>query len=191
MKREKRPLCFKERGDKFKKIKLKKDRLILPVLVMGGILTISLLGFYFKFLIEKERLEVRKDLERILLEVGPILPEKTEPTSPETLFELKETGIVRYFLSEIELIGGYYTPTVHLCLFERGRPIYPLYVYETWSLLTYPEKPPPRIALIRYLLLPRDNSDFQPDKTCFIKEIKTEKDWQELGEKYGFSRDQF
>lgn len=174
-------------------MKLKRDRLILSVLVAGGILAVSISGFYFKSLIEKERLEAKKELERILLEARSTstLPEKNEPTSPETLFELKETGIERYFLSEVELVDVYYVPTVHLCLFERGKPIYPLYVYETWSLLIYPEKPPPQIALVRYLLLPRDNPDFQPNKTCFIKEIKNEKDWQELREKYGFSRDQF
>jgi len=178
---------------KREKMKLKKDRLIFSVLAIGGISAVILSGFYFKSLIEKERLEARKELEKILLEIGPALPEsgKNESTSPETLFELKETGIERFFLSEVELVDVYYVPTIHLCLFDKGRPIYPLYVYESWSLLNYPEKPPPQIALVRYLLLPRDNPAFQPDKACFIKEIKTEKDWQELGEKYGFSRDQF
>ncbi len=111
--------------------------------------------------------------------------------SPEILFRLRKSGIERYFLSEVELINLHYTAKIHTCLYERGRPIYPPYVYDTWALVNYPEEPFPQIILIRYLLLPEDNPDFRPDKNCFIKEIKTEKDWQELKEKYGFFKEQF
>jgi hypothetical protein len=198
MKRKKRPPRFKiylKRWEaKFKKIKSKKDRLIFSALIMGGILAMIFLVFYFKSLIEKERSEVVKEFEKIFLEGRtedkPILLESPEPTSLETLFRLREAGIERYFLTGVELIGDYYTPTIHTCLFEEGKPIYPLYIYETWSEANYPELKP-EISLIRYLLLPEDNLNFQPDKNCFIKEIKTEQDWQELKEKYDFSRSQF
>jgi len=191
MKRRRKISLFKKWKDKFQKIKLKQDRLAFLALIMGGILAMSFLVFYFRSLIEKERLWIRKELEGILLqETGPISAERSEPTSQETLFSLRETGVERYFLSEVELIDARYTPIVHTCLFAEEEPIYPLYVYETWSMLDYPELKP-EIALMRYLLLPEDDPDFQPDKNCFIKEIKTEKDWQELEEKYGFSKSRF
>lgn len=194
MKRKRKISRFKKWEDKFKKIKLNKDRLTLLALIMGGILVVSFLGFYFKSLIEKERLEMKKDLEKIIWqlekEVDSAPLERIEEASPETLHRLRESGIERYFLSEVELIGVHYTPILHACLYEKEKPIYFSYVYETWSLVDYPESKP-EIALIRYLLLPEDNSDFQPNKTCYIKEIKSEKDWQELKEKYNFSRDQF
>lgn len=188
-------VCFKEWENKLKKIKLKKDRMAFLILVIAGILAISFSIFYFKSLVDKERLETKRKLEEILrqMESGaiPAPPEEIEQVSPETLYRLREVGVERYFLSEVKLIGVYYTPMVHTCLFEKEKPIYPLYIYETQSLAIYPEKPPPEIALIRYLLLPEDNPDFQPDKACYIKEIKTDEDWQEVEEEYGFSRRQF
>ena len=169
---------------------LKKEKLILLILIVAGILAISFLGFYFKSIIEKEKKEVRKELERILLEGRPISSERAEPTSPETLFRLRDEGIERYFLSRVELINNRYTPIISTCLYEKGVPLYPSYIYETSSLLDYPDFLP-EIALVRYLLLTEDNTDFQPDKNCFIKEIKTEQDWREVEEKYNFFRNRF
>lgn len=186
---------FKRWRYKLKKIKKNKSRLIVFALVVAGILTICFLGFYFKALIEKEGLEAKKELERTLQQLGrraePQPPGEVEEVSPETIFKLRKSGIERYFLSKVELTGNYYIPLIHACLFKDGQPLYPLYLYGAWSLLYYPEEPFPQVALVRYLLLPEDNPNFRPDKACFIKEIKTEKDWQELKEKYGFLKDQF
>jgi len=191
MKRQKAIFCFKHWQDKFKKIK-SKEVLLFLILISSVILVIVFSGFYFKYLVDNEMLEMKKDLERIIwqLERKTEPPEKIEQAHPETLHRLRETGVERYFLSDVKLIGFYYTPVIHACLFEEGRPIHPFYIYETWSMVDYPE-PSPEIALVRYLLLPEDNSDFQPERNCYIKKIKTEQDWRELEEKYGFSRDQF
>lgn len=181
----------------FKRFEFKKNNLFFLSLTVFLIALVLFLGFYFKGLIEKEKnaiAEIKKDLTKIIWQLEEEkqinLPE-TERVHPETMQKLKETGIERYFLSEVELINFHYTPTIHLCLFSVGMPIYPLYLYESWSQAVYPNEPPYQIALVKYLLLPEDNFDFQPEKDCFIKEIKTEKDWQEVKEKYGFSREQF
>ena len=71
------------------------------------------------------------------------------------------------------------------------KPIYPSYIYDTWSALTYPDHHCPQIALVRYLLLPQDNVNFQPNKAYYIKEIKEEQDWQLIKESYGFNKEQF
>lgn len=142
---------------------------------------------YFKNLFLKEKTEILREIKKSLLEKQ--IPEKA--TFPETISALKDVGIERYFLSEITLINGYYTPKIHLCLFKEEKPIYPSYIYDTWSVLTYPDHHYPQIALVRYLLLPQDNVNFQPNKACYIKEIKEEKDWQLIKENYGFNKEQF
>ena len=194
MNRKKRTPFFKEWGDKTKKIDLNKDKLVFLVLIAGGIIIIILSGFYFKALIRQELLIVRKEIEESLSKEGSgsglTSTKKSERTSPETILKLREAGIERYFLSEVQLIDGRFTPTVHTCLFKDDELIYPPYIYETNAMVIYPEIKP-EIILVRYLLLPEDNTDFQPDGSCYIKEIETDQDWQELEEKYGFSRRQF
>jgi hypothetical protein len=167
--------------------KNKKERNILFLFILIVTLVIIILFFYFNNLIKKERLEAKKDFERIILESGGIpdnLLDNKEQTSQETLNRLREDRIARYFLSEVELINNLYTPIIHICLHETGVPIYSSYIYETWSLLDYP-KDKPEIALIRYLLLPEDNDNFKPNESCYIKEIESENDWKEI-EKYNF-----
>lgn len=176
----------------FKKLKTKKINFFVLILGASVFLAVVLSGFYFRGLIYKERLKMEKDLEEVIYSLqrgAEFVP--VEETSPETLLRLKKAGIERYFLSEVELIGAYYVSKIHRCLYEEGRPIYPRYVYETWSSINYPKDPPPQIVLIRYLLLPEDNSGFQPDKSCFIMEIESEEDWQEAEKKYGFSKSRF
>ena len=188
---------MKNKFNYFKRLESKlkeanKERLATLALFTAGILAMLFLGFYFKHVFEEERLALRKELGRSFLEDELAVAERPEPTSQETLFRLRETGVERYFLSEVKLIDGSFAPTIYACLFrEQGDPIHPRYVYETWSVVRYPEQPPAQIALMRYILLPEDNTDFQPDSSCYIKEIKTEEDWRELEEKYGFSRRQF
>jgi hypothetical protein len=174
----------------------KNNFVILVILILlAGIVFVIFSNFYFKNLLKEERQEIKKEMERIVQglknqESAPI-SSKTESMSPEILARLKKTAIERYFLSEVELIDGIYTSTIFLCLFELGKPIYPSYIYGTKSMSYYPNTIAPEIALVRYLLLPEDNSDFQPDKGCFIKEIKIDKDWQEVKQKYNFSKDLF
>ena len=188
---------MKKKFDYFKQLEIKlkkinKERLATLVLFAAGILVMLFLGFYFKHVFEEEKSALRKELDEALLGNESSVAERLEPTSLETTLRLREAGVERYFLSEVKLIDSRFTPTIHACLFrEQGDPIYPRYVYETWSAVRYPEQPPAQIALMRYLLLPEDNTDFQPDGSCYIKEIETEQDWQELEEKYGFSRRQF
>ena len=164
--------------------------IVLLILTTGVVLIIIFFGFYFWRMIQKERLIMRQELDKALRQIernGPGPIGEGEIISPETIFRLKESGVERYFLSKVEN----YDIIIHNCLFERGRPIYPSYVYGTWSFVFYPEKPPPEIALVKYLLLPEDSARFQPNRECFIREIKTERDWQEIGERYNFSRNQF
>ncbi len=156
------------------------------------ILIIIFLMIYFGTLIRKERLEMKRDLEKIVWDSGvrqEITVQDQRQTHPETFIELRESGIDRYFLTEVDFINNSYTPVIHTCLFEKGMPIYPSYVYETWARINYPDNRP-EIAIVRYRLLPEDNNDFQPNETCYIKEIKTESDWQEI-EQYGFRKDLF
>jgi len=134
--------------------------------------------------------EIRKEVR---LTEQPILtesPEISDMAHLEQLQRLQKERVERYFLSEVDGVSSSFSLRVHDCLFAGGRTIYPLYIYGTWSYLAYPDAIP-EIALVRYLLLPEDNPNFQPDKNCFIKEIKTEQDWQEVEEKYNFSRRRF
>ena len=153
-----------------------------------NLLIIVSLILYFQHYLKQERFIMTKAIENMQQQSGV---ESASSVSPLTLQELKKSGIERYFLSKVDLVGNYYTPLVHLCLFDNGKPIYSQYVYETWALVNYPNTGIPKINLVRYLLLPRDNSNFQPDEKCFIKEIKTEQDWKDIQTKYGFTKDQF
>ena len=169
--------------------KILKKNLYFLIIVLGlNLLMALIIILYFHFVLNQEHFVIKKVLESINQQpAGEELP----LVSPVVIEKLKNNGIERYFLSKVELIGNYYTPLVHLCLFKDGMPIYPQYVYETWALINYPSNQVPKIALVRYKLLPEDNANFNLDKNCFIKEIKTSQDWQEVEEKYGFSRLKF
>ncbi len=174
------------------KKEIKQEKFFLFLFSLIIILIILILFFYFNNLIKKERLESEKRLERLILESGKLpknLLENQEQTSPETLNKLRESAISRYFLSNIELINNSYTPIIQTCLYKGGSAIYPLYIYETWSSVNYPEDKP-EVALIRYLLLPGDNDNFKPNQSCYIKEIVTDNDWREI-EKYNFYKNLF
>lgn len=173
-----------------KLFKIQLTKLDLIILTTSALLIIIILGFYFKYLINKEIVGIRKELNQTLLQSGNNIETTAiidnSATSPDLLAKLKESGIERYFLSKVEVMNNHYIPSVYLCLFKDGKPIYPNYIYETWSLLNYPDNLSPEIMLVRYILLPEDNANFNLDKSCFIKEIKTAKDWQEVENKYGF-----
>jgi hypothetical protein len=105
---------------------------------------------------------------------------------------IKEEGVNRFFLSEVVIIDDLYTPKIHACLSDQnGMPLYSPYIYDFWSLLTYPEQMSPKIVLVRYRLLPEDNSSFQPNKSCYIKEIINEDDWMDVEKKYNFRKELF
>lgn len=161
---------------------------LLLILVLN-IAVISGLVVYFEISLRRERFLVDKALEISKQQMG--VESIASPLSPLILEELKKSGKEHYFLSKVELVNNYYTPLVHLCLFENGLPKYPQYLYETWSLVNYPSKGIPQISLVRYVLLPQDDASFKLDSQCFLKEITTEKDWQEVQKKYGFTKDQF
>jgi len=153
-----------------------------------NLLIIVSLILYFQHYLKQERFIMTKAIEN--MQQQPTI-ESIPLVSPLTLQKLKKMGIERYFLSRVDLVNNYFTPLIHLCLFNTGNPIYSQYVYETWALVNYPDTGIPKISLVRYLLLPDDNPSFQPNKECFIKEIITEQDWQDIKIKYGFTKDQF
>ncbi len=171
----------------------KKNKTFVSILIVSVILTVVVSFVYFKKSIERERLETKREMEKIIWDSRQTpenLTEREDEITPQTLQRLEQSGINRYFLSEIKLINNLYTPVINICLTDKGISIYPRYVYETWSMLDYPDIEP-EIGLIRYKLLPEDNDSFQPNETCYIKEIKTEKDWQEIEEKYDFRKTLF
>lgn len=172
----------------------KNFKFLIFILLAGQcliVLAVACLGFYFHYLMTRQSVIINKELDQFLWQFKQGGPVAAEVVPPSVRAKLKESGIDRYFLAKIDLINGYYTPTVHLCLFENGDPVYSQYLYETWAIVTHPKDLTPVISLVKYQLLPEDNDDFQLDKNCFIKEIKTENDWRELKDKYGFSKDQF
>ena len=171
----------------FKKILKKNSHFLIIVLGLNVLIALVII-LYFHFALNREHFIIKKALENINQQSSG---ENIALVSPLIIEKLQKSGIERYFLSKVELIGNYYTPVVHLCLFKDGKPIYPQYVYETWALRNYPSKQIPEVALVRYKLLPQDNVNFNLDKDCFIKEVKTDKDWQEVEEKYGFSLSKF
>ncbi len=177
---------------KFKK-DFKINKIFVSILIVVIILAVVISFIYFKKSIERERLEIKREMEEIIWDSRQTpenLIEKEDEITPQTLQRLEQSGIDRYFLSEIKLINNRYTFVISTCLTDKGNPIYPNYVYETWSMLDYPESEP-EIGLIKYKLLPEDNDSFQPNEACYIKEIKTESDWQEVEEKYGFRQNLF
>jgi hypothetical protein len=110
----------------------------------------------------------------------------------ETKIRVEEEAVDRFFLSEVVSIDNHYVPTIHSCLFDRnGEPLFPLYIYNHFSSLGYPQKPPYDVILIRYRLLPEDNLLFHPEKKCYIQEIKSDSDWTKVEKQYNFSRDLF
>jgi len=89
----------------------------------------------------------------------------------------------RYFLSRVELIENRYIPVLAKCLINKeGKKS-----YKQWSAIYHPSHPPYEVALVRV--------EFQKggslDKSGFIREIKIEKDWQEVEAKYNFSKGRF
>ena len=88
----------------------------------------------------------------------------------------------RYFLSKVELIKNRYTPHLIKCLSDKnGKEI-----YRQWSAIYYPAYPPYKVSLVRVVF----NKKTSLNSTCFIKEIKNKKDWQEV-EKYKFYKNKF
>ena len=95
----------------------------------------------------------------------------------------KQTDTARYFLSQVEVIENRHTPALVKCLFdEKETPL-----YQEWSAIYYPSDPPYEVALVRVEL----NEGISLSDTCFIKEMLTEKDWQEIETKYNFSKEKF
>jgi hypothetical protein len=171
----------------FKKT-IKKNSYFVIIVLGLNVLMVLIIILYFHFALNREHFIIKKALENINQQSAG---GDVSLVSPLIIEKLQNNGVERYFLSKVELIGNYYTPVVHLCLFKDGKPIYPQYVYETWALINYSSKQIPEVAMVRYKLLPEDNANFNLDKDCFIKEIKTTKDWQEVEEKYGFSLSKF
>jgi hypothetical protein len=172
--------------------KLKKD----PKLVILGIIIIffiinSVIFIVWNYALNKKLSRIKLNVEKSLVAENQNQIIDNNVTAPELVSEIQKNGISRYFLTETERINNHYVPRVYLCLFNNGEPIYPRYVYENWALLNYPNDLNPEIQLIKLILLPQDNNNFQLNKDCFLKEIKTAKDWQEVEEKYGFSLNKF
>jgi hypothetical protein len=185
---------------KLKNIKKQENKFIaLLILIVVVFLFVVLFGIYLGGLVKKERgisqdkskdavLQLENEKEMETSNDEEILNDKF--VSSEVLNQPKELRIGRYFLTDIKLIDNYYYAMIDTCLREDKTSNYPDYIWGTWSQLDYPDFNP-EVALVRYLLFPEDNDDFKPNKACYIKEIKTDKDWQEVKEKYNFSKDRF
>jgi hypothetical protein len=166
-----------------------KNKLVFIAIIVVLVAIIIFLSWWFKRELEDQRLAIEMAFTKIAniqYQASGSVPER----SVADLERLSQEAIERYFFSEVQLIDNYYIPKINLCLHELGQPIYPLYVYDTFSTLYYPEKPPYQKALVRFLLLPEDNVSFQPDSKCFTKEIKSDGDWEDLA-KYGFLKELF
>lgn len=185
-----------------KNIISKKNKPIFLFILTGifFILILIILGFYFLNLIKQERIMIRESLNTInqttsepnnIVSQVPAYEPYLDQGFSESFIQAQSNKIPRFFLSDIKIINSLYTPIVHTCLFQNGEPIYPRYIYETWSSLSFPTSANPEITLVKYSLLPEDNANFQPNSDCFIKEIKTEEDWREIGQKYNFYRARF
>jgi hypothetical protein len=169
---------------KRKREKFKTDLWFISFLVIIGFLGIFLIILLLPSFTKPKIQETSLKSTETSLSEGEII-------SPELWARLRKTGVERYFLSEVAKRDNYFVPLVHDCLFQNGKPLYPSYLYGSWEILYFPKDPPYQIALVRYLLLPEDNPSFKLDKSCFIKEIKTEEDWKEVEKKYGFLKIQF
>jgi len=172
---------------------IRKLVIVIVIIAVASSVFDFFIVFHFKNLANNEIGKARIESEQRLVEKGAnkLVGNKGGGVSPKTIARLKKTGVARYFLSNVKLINNHYVPVVHLCLFVNGKPIYPSYVYGYWSLLNYPNDLSPKIVLVKYLLLPEDSANFHLNSNCYIKEIKTDKDWKEVQEKYGFSKDRF
>ena len=96
----------------------------------------------------------------------------------------KQTDTARYFLSQVDLVENRYTPSLIKCLFNnKGREI-----YQQWSGIYYPDNPAYEVSLVRVEFNDKETS---LSESCFIKEIKTMEDWQEVETKYNFSKKKF
>ena len=189
-------------------------KLILPIIITGLVLALLLaimasLFSLLNFINQEKRaiLNIREEIPEIVAQIAreeisrgatqevisdiPQTRTVSRIVSPATLVQLKQTGVARYFLSEINLIASRYSPRVHRCLYNNNNPRFSQYVYETWAMLTYPKESPLQVALVRYLLLPEDNNAFIIDNDCYIKEINTREDWQYVNSKYGFQKEGF
>ena len=189
-------------------------KLILPIIITGLVLALLLaimasLFSLLNFINQEKRaiLNIKEEIPEIVAQIAreemsrgatqeaisaaPQARTVSRIVSPATLAQLKQTGVARYFLSEINLIASRYSPRVHRCLYNNNNPRFSQYVYETWAMLTYPKESPLQVALVRYLLLPEDNNAFIIDNDCYIKEINTREDWQYVNSKYGFQKEGF
>lgn len=164
---------------------------IVIVLITTIILINLLILLGVKYAINREISKLKIEQEKVLVSNHTNQIFDNNSINPELMQQIKEQGISRYFLTATTKIDNHFVSTLYLCLFNKGEPIYPRYVYENWSLLNYPNDLMPSIQLVKLILLPEDNNKFHPDKNCFLKEIKTESDWQKVEEKYGFSLSKF
>lgn len=89
----------------------------------------------------------------------------------------------RYFLSKVKLIKHQYIPTFITCLTDAKENE----VYHRWSAIYSPLEPPYEVVLIRIQL----KETVVLNDSCFIKEIKSGEDWQEVKLKYNFSQERF
>ena len=143
----------------------KKKTLIIVSIIIAGILIIGV--FY-----------IVKNLNKFPSPVSSLI---SEPESPSEQKQISDSG--RYFLSEVELIENRYSPSLTRCLFdEQGTQL-----YQEWSAIYYPADPPYEAALVRLKL----NKGISLSDACFIREIVTEKDWQEIEKTYNFSKNKF
>lgn len=89
---------------------------------------------------------------------------------------------VGFFLSKVGLVNGRHTPNVVKYLFKNNKPL-----YKEWSAMYYPKSVPYDVALVRV----KFNKQERLERGCFIKEIKTKKDWEKVKIKYGFKKEVF
>lgn len=118
---------------------------------------------------------VSKDLDKT-----PSSPPDSEAENQP--IQKQESG--RYFLSKVDLIENRWTPALIKCLFDEGGNE----IYQGWSAIYYPPHPPYDAALVKVKF--QDKEIFL-DKTCFISEIKSEEEWQEVEIKYNFLKEKF
>ncbi len=164
-------------------------KFIYIILGINAVLIIALIGsfFYFGDLIDEPEKKNDISSEFELDWSSPEDPLVVERSLADRIkSEVNDNyDIRRFFLSKIDKD---YIPEVHWCLFEnkdRMFPIFPSYVYENWGVL--PEDSlTPQVSIVTYFLLSEDNANFHPDSSCYIKEIKTDRDWEEIENTYNF-----
>ncbi|MEM3504145.1 MAG: hypothetical protein QW134_07985, partial [Nitrososphaeria archaeon] len=147
-----------------------KKNILKGMLVLIFILLIIII---IKIIITRELNKIKLEINKeILLQQSSnnstAIIDSTE-LSPQLIEQLDKEGITRYFLSEVEVINNHYVPKVYLCLFNNGQPLYSKYIYETWAQMNYPNNYQPKITLLKFRVLPKDNEKFHIDSSCFIK----------------------